>query len=69
MALPHVRPAAIRTGAPRTTLEAVIVRISRFIDAKQLAQIEKMLLRTGAFRKLIVLLFFDEGFGRHARVF
>ena len=69
MALPHVRPATIRTGAPRTTLEAIIVRISRFIDAKQLAQIEKMLLRTGALGKLVVPPFFDEDVGRPARVF
>ena len=48
-ALPDIGPAVAAARFAGTALEAVVVRVTRFVDAEQVAKIAEMPLRPGAF--------------------
>lgn len=54
-ALPNVGPAVATTGLFGAALEAVVVRVSRLIDAEEFAEVVEMRLSTGPLSKRVVL--------------
>jgi hypothetical protein len=48
-ALPDIGPAIAATGFPGAALEAVVLGITQFFDAEQIAEVTEMLLRPGPF--------------------
>ena len=65
---PDIGPAVAATGFFGPVFKTVVVRIARFVDAEQVAQVVKMRLRPAAFGEFVVFPEVDEFFGRHGFV-
>ena len=65
---PDIGPAVAATRLFGSVFKAVVRRIARFVDAKQVAQVVKMTLRPAAFGEFVVFPEVDEFFGRQGLV-